>query len=306
MMAFRNTGNLPLSIVTSMCYSQDPFGPKCHVSGVAYVAFSQWASAILVYTLVYHMMEPPLEYYEIIEEEVQIETEELPANDLRRPLLVEAEWPRLEDNETEHCKIPFIARLFNNMLGVSNMTNLEFESLDDENLGCNTESIRCLAESKMVRKIKIVTESTPIHHILQPPIIVSLLAIVIGVFPELKAFVFEDDAMFSFITDSLAILADAMVPSAMAVLGGMLAEGPNESNLGRRTTIGIIVVRLLVVPLVGIAVVLLADRLNLLVPGDQLYKFVLLPQYTTPIAILLGAIASLRGYVAREASALLF
>ncbi|KAH7533882.1 hypothetical protein FEM48_Zijuj04G0178800 [Ziziphus jujuba var. spinosa] len=289
MTTFGNTGNLPLSIVTSVCHSQDnPFGPKCHVSSVGYVAFSKWASAILVYTLVYHMMEPPLEYYEIIEENAQIEIEELSVNDLSGPLLVEAEWPGMEDNETEHCKTPFIARLFNDISGVSNMNNPEFESSDDESPGCNTESIRCLAEPKM------------------PPIIVSLLAIVIGVFPGLKAFVFGDDAVLSFITDSLAILAYAMVPFAMVVLGGMLAEGPNESNLGVRTTIGIIVARLLVLPLVGIGVVLLADRWNLLVPGDQLYKLVLLLQYTTPSAILLGAIASLRGYAVREASALLF
>ncbi|KAH7533875.1 hypothetical protein FEM48_Zijuj04G0178100 [Ziziphus jujuba var. spinosa] len=232
MTAFGNTGDVPLSIVTSMCHSQDnAFGPKCHVSGVAYVAFSQWASAILAYTLVYHMMEPPLEYYEIIEEEAeaQIEIEELPVNDLGRPLLVEAEWPRMEDNVTEHCKTLIIARLFNNISDVPDMNNPEFEFTDDENPGCNTESIRCLAKPKMVRKIRIVAGSTPICHILQPPMIVSLLAIVIGVFPGLKAFVFGDDAVLSFITDSLAYLADAMVPCAMIVLGGMLAE--DQMNL---------------------------------------------------------------------------
>ncbi|CAI0627116.1 unnamed protein product [Linum tenue] len=46
--------------------------------------------------------------------------------------------------------------------------------------------------------------------------------------------------------------------------------------------------------------------MGLLVGGDQLYRFVLLLQYTTPSAILLGAVASLRGYAVREASALLF
>ncbi|KAF7846551.1 hypothetical protein BT93_L4169 [Corymbia citriodora subsp. variegata] len=101
-------------------------------------------------------------------------------------------------------------------------------------------------------------------------------------------------------------MAGAMVPSAMLVLGGMLAEGPNESRLGLRTSIGIMVARLLVLPLLGIGVVLLADRWGLLMPGDELYKFVLLLQYTTPSAILLGAIASLRGYAVSEASALLF
>lgn len=50
----------------------------------------------------------------------------------------------------------------------------------------------------------------------------------------------------------------------------------------------------------------LADKLSLLVEGDEMYRFVLLLQYTTPSAILLGAIASLRGYAVSEASALLF
>ncbi|KAF3445262.1 hypothetical protein FNV43_RR14956 [Rhamnella rubrinervis] len=315
MTGFGNTGNLPLSVITSVCHSKDsPFGPNCHVSGVAYVAFSQWASAILVYTLVYHMMEPPLEYYEIVdEEEAEIEEiVELPADhiDLSRPLLVEAEWPGMEDNETEHCKTPFIARLFNNISsGISRSNIQEFNSDDDnvdEEIPLVKQSIRCLAEPRVVRKMRIVAERTPIRHILQPPTIVSLLAIVIGMFPGSKSIVFGDDAPLSFITDSLEILAEAMVPSVMLVLGGMLAEGPNESNLGRRTTIGIVVARLLVLPFIGIGVVILADKLNLLLHDDQLFKFVLLLQYTTPSAILLGAIASLRGYAVKEASALLF
>lgn len=41
-------------------------------------------------------------------------------------------------------------------------------------------------------------------------------------------------------TDSLRIADEAMVPSSVLVLGGILAKGPNDSNLGRRTTIGII------------------------------------------------------------------
>ncbi|XWS69301.1 hypothetical protein CRYUN_Cryun04dG0167200 [Craigia yunnanensis] len=97
-----------------------------------------------------------------------------------------------------------------------------------------------------------------------------------------------------------------MVASVMLILGGMLAEGPNDSKLGLRTTVGIMVARLLVLPLLGIGIVTLARKLNFLVPGDATYRFVLLLQYTTPSAILLGAIASLRSYAVSEASALLF
>lgn len=158
----------------------------------------------------------------------------------------------------------------------------------------------------MVRRIRIVAEQTPVRHILQPPTIATLLAFIVGMIPPFKSFIFKEDAPLSFVLDSLEILDGAMVPSVMLILGGMLAEGPNDSKLGIRTTIGIIIARLLVLPLVGIGVVWFADTMGLLIPGDQMYRFVLLLQYTTPSAILFGAIASLRGYAVCEASALLF
>ncbi|CAN6451652.1 unnamed protein product [Victoria cruziana] len=324
MTGFGNTGNLSIAIVGSVCHSTDhPFGPDCHRKGLAYIAFAQWVAVILVYTLIYHMMEPPLEFYEIIAEaEAADEDSIVPANeipvvsaeDLSRPLLVEAEWPGIEDKETRHCKTPFIARVFQSL---SSGFSTGFPDLDPNRLGDSSieaangggsspKSIRCLAEPRMVRRIRIVAEQTPIQHILQPPTIASLLAIVVGMVPHLKDFMFGADAPLSFFTDSLEILGGAMVPSVLLILGGMLSEGPNESQLGIRTTVGVIVARLLILPLIGIGVVILADTLNLLVAGDQMYRFVLLLQYTTPSAILLGAIASLRGYAVSEASALLF
>lgn len=310
MTAFGNTGNLHLAVVASICHSKNnPFGPDCYASGVAYVSFSQWVAVILVYTLVYHMMEPPLQYYEIVEEGAEMdeisEIEQLPANSLCSPLLVEAEWPGMEDKETEHCKTPLIARVFNNNIsGVQQTTIREFDL--EEKVLESPKSFRCLGEPKIIRKIRIVAERTPIRNILQPPTIASLLAIGIGLVPKFKAFVFDVDSPIAFITDSLAILAEAMVPSAMLVIGGMLAEGPNKSNLGMRTTIGIVVARLLVLPLLGIGIVSMADKLGFLLAGDQLFRFVLLLQYTMPSAILLGAVASLRAYAVKEASAVLF
>ncbi|KAJ4972502.1 hypothetical protein NE237_005676 [Protea cynaroides] len=306
MTAFGNTGNLPLAIIGSVCHTSDhPFGPDCHRTGVAYVSFAQWVAAILVYTLVYHIMEPPLEYYHVVEVGAEI-VEQAPVNDVSRPLLVEAEWPGIEDKGTEHSKTPFIARVFNSLSSFSQTTLPDLDLNEEVGGSSSPKSIRCLAEPRVVRKIRIVAEQTPIQHILQPPTIASLLAIIIGMVPQLKALFFGHDAPLSFFTDSLEILAGAMVPSVMLILGGMLTEGPNDSKLGIKTTIGIIVARLLVLPLLGIGVVALADKLHLLVPGDQMFRFVLLLQYTMPSAILLGAIARLRSYAGSEASALLF
>ncbi|XP_045808486.1 protein PIN-LIKES 2-like [Trifolium pratense] len=316
MTGFGNTGNLLIAVVGSVCHTQNsPFGKQCNSRGVAYVSLSQWISVILVYTFVHHMMEPPFEYYEVVENEGEIseEQEETILNDISRPLLVEAEWPGIEDKETQHSKTPFIARIFKSISGISSSTipDPSFASgsgiMDDEESDENNlMSIRCLAEPRVVRRIRIVAKQTPIHHILQPPTIASLLAIIIGTVPQLKTFFFGDNAPMSFMTDSLEILAGAMVPCVMLILGGMLAEGPNESTLGIRTTIGIIVARLVVLPIIGIGIVVLADKMNFLVENDAMFRFVLLLQYTTPSAILLGAIASLRGYAVSEASAVLF
>jgi predicted permease len=316
MTGFGNTGNLLIAVVGSVCHTQNnPFGKQCNSRGVAYVSLSQWISVILVYTFVYHMMEPPFEYYEVVENEGEIseEQEETILNDISRPLLVEAEWPGIEDKETQHSKMPFIARIFKSISGISSsaIPDPDFASgsgiIDDEESDENNlMSIRCLAEPRVVRRIRIVAKQTPIHHILQPPTIASLLAIIIGTVPQLKTFFFGNDAPMSFMTDSLEILAGAMVPCVMLILGGMLAEGPNESTLGIRTTIGIIVARLVVLPIIGIGIVVLADKMNFLVENDAMFRFVLLLQYTTPSAILLGAIASLRGYAVCEASAVLF
>lgn len=307
MTAFGNTGNLPLAIVGSVCHSHlNPFGPDCEQTGTAYVSFAQWVAVLLVYTLVYHMMEPPMEYYEVVEDSDEIQ-EESPTNDLSRPLLVEAEWPGMEDRETEDCKTPLIARVFKSSTSLSSIPDPDsLEEGSPENGPLNPKSLGCLAEPRMMRRIRTVAEKTPVRNILQPATLATLLAFFVGMIPPIKSFVYGDDAPLAFITDSLEILAQAMVPSVMLILGGMLAEGPNESKLGRRTTIGIIVARLLILPLIGMGVIYLADKLQFLIPGDPMFRFVLLLQYATPSAILLGAVASLRGYAVCEASALLF
>ncbi|KAM0012265.1 putative membrane transport protein [Helianthus debilis subsp. tardiflorus] len=289
MTACGNTGNLPIAILGSLCHSEDnPFGPNCHQRGVAYVSIAQWISVVLVYTLVYHMMEPPVEYYEIVEEE-NVEGCGGGGGGGFRPLVVEAEWPP-GVNETEISTKPFkdYSR---------NENDEEIQGIENR-----TEPI----SSKMVKKVRLVAEKTPIKNIFQPPTIASLLAIIIGSIPHAKSFVFGRDAPLSFITDSLEILGGAMVPSVMLVLGGMLAEGPYVSKLGLKTTVGVIVARLLVLPVFGIGVVGLADKMHLLITDDAMYRYVLLLQYATPSAILLGAVARMRGYAVSEASALLF
>ncbi|KAL3683318.1 hypothetical protein R1sor_001340 [Riccia sorocarpa] len=299
--------------------------------GVAYIAFSTWIAVIIVYTFVYHMLEPP-EYvyeevpallgedYEVDEDtqaEIQLvadfesntdvldsETKAVDAEEGKmRPSVLEAEWPGLQNvsEQNDHFRKPVLGRFFR---GESMTSQASLLSDDDDVPG----KAACMKEPRMVKRLRRVAQRTPLEHILQPPTIASLLAIAVGLFPHSKGVIFGADAPLEFVDDTFDILALAMVPCCMLVLGGSLSGGPgkSKSELGLKTTIGICVARLLVIPLIGIGVVQGAEYLGYFPAGDQMFKFVLFLHYTMPTAILCGAMASLRGYGESEAAALMF
>ncbi|GAB2272058.1 Protein PIN-LIKES 6 [Dionaea muscipula] len=144
-----------------------------------------------------------------------------------------------------------------------------------------------------------------LKQIVQPPIIASILAMLIGCVPFLKQLIFTSDAPLFFFTDSCIILGEAMIPCILLALGGNLVDGPGSSKLGFRTTAAIIFGRLLLVPPAGLGIVMLADKLGFLPPGDKMFRFVLLLQHTMPTSVLSGAVASLRG-CGKESAAILF
>ncbi|XP_024516669.1 protein PIN-LIKES 6 [Selaginella moellendorffii] len=179
------------------------------------------------------------------------------------------------------------------------------DASESDNVVPSTNS-KCRKVSQAVARIKLWLQSARIGDILQPPVAASLLALVFGATPFLKMLFLEDDAVFYFLSDSLNILGGAMIPCIMLVLGGNLVKGPGASELGLKTTVAITVVRLVLVPPMGIAVVSLAEKLNLLPPNNKMFRFVLLLQHSMPTSILAGAVASLQGYAEQEASAILF
>ncbi|MQL94951.1 hypothetical protein Taro_027619 [Colocasia esculenta] len=155
-------------------------------------------------------------------------------------------------------------------------------------------SILCFLDEKL--KLKLI---------LQPPIVASIMAMIIGTVPFLKRLILVDDAPFFFFTDGCIILGEAMIPCILLALGGNLIDGPGSSKLGIRTTAAIVFSRLVLVPPAGLAIVTLADKLGFLPTGNKMFKFVLFLQHTMPTSILSGAVANLRG-CGREAAAVLF
>ncbi|CAL0304380.1 unnamed protein product [Lupinus luteus] len=264
-----NIGNVPLVLIAALCRDpSNPFGDydTCSTTGTAYISFGQWVGAIILYTYVFNMLAPPPEGTFYIDDEGLASLKRTPSN-----------------NDASPEQAPLLPQ------------------------GDAVTTIDSDASKKWKIKdfLAFLYEKLKLKQILQPPIIASILAMVLGAVPFLKQLIFTADAPFFFFTDSCIILGEAMIPCILLALGGNLVDGPGSSKLGLRTTIAIIFARLLLVPPVGLGIVMLADKLGFLPPDDKMFRFVLLLQHSMPTSILSGAVANLRG-CGNESAAILF
>ncbi|KAM1353473.1 hypothetical protein COP2_033991 [Malus domestica] len=270
-----NIGNVPLVLISALCRDKsNPFGDSttCKTDGTAYISFGQWVGAIILYTYVFQMLSPPPEgTFDVEEKELPIKSPRNGTTPDQVPLLTP------DENEEETARKEEVAET------ESNASN----------------------KPKITMFFLFIYEKLKLKQVLQPPIIASILAMVLGTIPFLKKLIFTSDGPLFFFTDSCIILGEAMIPCILLALGGNLVDGPGSSKLGLRTTAAIIFARLVLVPPVGLGVVMLADKLGFLPPNDQMFRFVLLLQHTMPTSVLAGAVANLRG-CGREAAAVLF
>jgi len=264
---------VPMVLIGAVCGDRNnPFGDSemCNQMGNAYISFGQWVGAVITYTYVFYMLAPP------------------PASNEKGSLESEADTNKIDIDTTDSARVPLLAAE---------------EGVVDNKLKPLDWRSRAM---KVIAQASLLLERLKIKQLLQPPIIASVLALVIGVIPFLKQLILTDDAPLFFVTDSCIILGGAMVPCIMLALGGNLTGGPGNSKLGLRTIVAIIIARLFLVPPVGLGIVTLADKLGFIPAGNKMFRFVLLLQHTMPTSILSGAVANLRGFAEKEATAILF
>ncbi|KAG2592540.1 protein PIN-LIKES 6-like [Panicum virgatum] len=279
-----NIGNIPLVLIAALCRDpSNPFGDsdKCNQDGNAYISFGQWVGAIIVYTYVFKMLAPP------------------PGRTFDG-----SEDDELPVKESEENVVPRLAKY-----PIPTSTHTSAVPEDEPLLSAGGDQKECATSvgSKIMGHVKCVIKFLKDKQLLQPPIIASAFAIVIGVVPFLKNFVLTDDAPLFFFTDSCLILGEAMIPCILLAVGGNLVDGPGEGSkrLGVRTTVAIIFARLILVPLAGVGIILLVDKLGFIPKDDKMFKFVLLLQHSMPTSVLSGAVANLRG-CGKESAAILF
>ncbi|CAK9218638.1 unnamed protein product [Sphagnum jensenii] len=273
MVGIGNIGNIPLVIIGAICRPDDnPFGQDsetCNSEGVAYISFGQWVGAVIVYTFVFHVLAPPKDANRESSPEIDIKVESISPDHI--------------DDANGFSQTNFLPDNFQKEDSISVPLLLP-------------------QSSDTLPKVS----GRWLENIFQPPVVASLLALVMGSVPVLRNLMFEEHSIFFFFYDSLNMVGGAMIPCIMLVLGGNLVGGPGSSHLGLRSTIAITITRLFLMPPIGLAVVLMADRLGFLPPNNKMFRFVLLLQQSMPTSILAGAVTNLRGHAEKEASAILF
>ncbi|XP_038906304.1 protein PIN-LIKES 7-like isoform X2 [Benincasa hispida] len=147
-----------------------------------------------------------------------------------------------------------------------------------------------------------------LHTIFQesmtPPSLGAIVGLSFGAVSWLKNLVVGENAPLKVIQDSVQLLGNGTIPSTILILGGNLIQGLRSSKVKPKTMVGVMGVRYLALPAIGILVVKVAKTLGFLAP-DPLYQFLLMVQYTTPPAMSISTMTQLFGVGQEECSVIM-
>ncbi|MCL7033290.1 hypothetical protein MKW94_021053 [Papaver nudicaule] len=275
-----NLGNLPLIIVPAICMEDGgPFGDidTCKSLGLSYVSFSMALGGFYIWTHTYHLLHSSSDEYKALQvskEALAFQTK--PNQDLdatqESHLLKSAEK---QDQDQE--------------------ANL-FQSTDDENTK-NQVIVTHMPTTQKIRNVTFLGKLGGVIHLiveelLTPPTIAAVLGLIFGAVTWLKNLIIGDDAPLRVIQDSVTLLGNGAIPCITLILGGNLTQGLRSSKVKPLVVIGIICVKYMILPIIGIGVVKAAESLGLL-PSEKLFQYVLMIQFSLPPAMNVGTIAQL-------------
>ncbi|KAM3276243.1 hypothetical protein ACQJBY_044555 [Aegilops geniculata] len=130
----------------------------------------------------------------------------------------------------------------------------------------------------------------------------AIIGFIIGGTPLIRNALIGDDAPLRVLRESGELIGGAAVPSVTLIMGGNLITGlRGTASVPPSVIAGVVVVRFVLLPLVGTALVKAAVRYGVIRP-DPLYQFVLLLQYAVPPAMNIGTITQLFGVGESECS----
>ncbi|KAE8010763.1 hypothetical protein FH972_007099 [Carpinus fangiana] len=274
-----NLGNLLLIIVPAICNEAgSPFGDRnvCSSVGLSYASFSMALGGFFIWTYTYQLIRTSSMKFKALQ--ATGEVSKTPNNDLD----ADGESHLLKGEDEEHVAI-----------SVSPIKSVE----DTENQVV-MEKRNVSFKTKLVALLHQVLE-----EILAPPTLAAILGLIVGAVTWLRNIMVGDGAPLRVIQDSIQLLGDGTIPCITLILGGNLTQGLRSSKVKLSIIVGVIFVRYVLLPIIGIWIVKAAANLGFL-PSDPLYHFVLMIQFTLPPAMNIGTMTQLFDVAQEECSVL--
>ncbi|KAK9024068.1 hypothetical protein V6N11_004249 [Hibiscus sabdariffa] len=144
-----------------------------------------------------------------------------------------------------------------------------------------------------------------VKKVFVPSAIGAIAGLIIGVVSPLRNLLIGDNAPLRVLDSSASLIGHAAIPAMTLIMGANLLQGLKRSEMNVTAILGVVAVRNVCLPLLGIGVVKAADHFGM-VGSDSLYRFVLMFQYAVPPAINVGTMAQLFQSGQGETSIILF
>ncbi|XP_062144082.1 protein PIN-LIKES 7-like [Alnus glutinosa] len=282
-----NLGNLLLIIVPAICNEDgSPFGDRnsCSSVGLSYASFSMALGGFFIWTYTYQLIRTSSMKFKALQ--ATEEVSKTPNNDLD----ADGESHLLKGEDQEHVAI-----------SVSSIKSIE----DTENQAIVAHESASTVEKRNISFwTKLVGLLHPIlEELLAPPTLAAIVGLIVGAVTWLRNLMVGDGAPLRVIQDSIQLLGDGTIPCITLILGGNLTQGLRSSKVRLSIIIGVVFVRYVLLPVIGIWVVKAAANLGFL-PSDPLFHFVLMIQFTLPPAMNIGTMTQLFDVAQEECSVL--
>nr|GLL37112.1 protein PIN-LIKES 3-like [Ipomoea trifida]GMD03756.1 uncharacterized transporter YBR287W-like isoform X1 [Ipomoea batatas]GMD43555.1 uncharacterized transporter YBR287W-like isoform X1 [Ipomoea batatas] len=280
-----NLGNMLLIIIPAVCKEKgSPFGAPdaCRTYGMGYASLSLAIGAIYLWAYVYNIIRISSSRSS---KDVEIngspiskssgERSRLQQGSCTEPLLPSNDC--IEEDYTEQNVLP--------------STRLKDKS-------------QASVGTKIKQYIEMLSRKINLKRLLAPSTIGAIVGFVVGLIPQIRKLLIGDTAPLHVIQDTAMLLGDGAIPSLTLIMGGNLLKGLRGSGIDKSLIIGIIIVRYIALPIIGIAVVKGAIQFGL-VGNDPLYQFVLYIQFALPPAMNIGTMTQLFGTGESECSVIM-
>lgn len=280
-----NLGNLLLIIVPAICNEDgSPFGDSsiCSSVGLSYASFSMALGGFFIWTYTFHLIRGSAAKLKALQ--AVVEVSKAPNNDLD----ASQETHLLNGQDQEN-----VAIVVASSKPAEDTESHAIVSKESEHGKGNVSSW-----TKLTGFLHQILE-----ELLEPPTVAAILGFIFGATTFLRNLIIGSEAPLRVIQDSIKLLGDGTIPCITLILGGNLTEGLRASKIKSWIVVGVICVRYIILPAIGMWVVKAAGHLGFL-PSDPLFHYVLMIQYTLPPAMNIGTMTQLFDVGQEECSVL--